>query len=171
MRRQARLPCNSRRPRTASPMVPLTYSRSPATRPRPQHGLALRHQPERRDGDGQGSWRRRGVAADKANAGLLLHRARDPAAKRLKPCRGGLPEREGQQIDVRLRALGGEIGEIDARAPCGRCCSGGSSGQEMHALDDGVTGERRSPGPRAAGSTAASSRSASAAASLASGAK
>ena len=38
----------------------------------PKHGMALRHQPERRDGDGERSRSPRGVAADQANAGLLL---------------------------------------------------------------------------------------------------
>ena len=107
-------------PSAASPMVPVTTIRSPARAPERLTMVPLRHGAERRDRDRHRPRRQHGVAAEQRTAGTPRRRA-EPARKTLEPRAAAiLRQRQRQQKARGLRALGREVRQVHAAAPCGR---------------------------------------------------
>ena len=127
----------STRPSAASPIVPGGHDEVAfAGAGAPHHG-AVRHRAERRDGDGDGAGTAIGVAAEQ-RAAVMRGVLAQPARERLQPIgRQAGRQSDRQQEAERRRALGGEIGQIDAQR-LARHRVGGIVGEEMHAADDAV---------------------------------
>src|SRR5262245_28242102 len=83
-----------------------------ALRSAPEHCMALWYEAKRGDGDAQGTGSVRGVAAHESDPGLVLEglQARGEGLKPERRRLGG--ECERQEVDVRPRALGGEVRQI-----------------------------------------------------------
>ena len=102
--------------------------------------MLVRDQAKRGDGDGERPGRGRGVAADQADARLVLDLAQ-PGGEAFEPIGGDVRrEREGQQVGVAARAFGGKVGEIDRQ---GLVADGGGRivVQKVHAFDERVAGD------------------------------
>ena len=98
-------------PSAASPIVPVTTTRSPGFAPLRWTILPCGHPPERRDRDHQRTRRGNRIAAEQRTAELRRVLAK-PARERLQPGIVRAAQRQRQHEAGRRRALGREIGQI-----------------------------------------------------------